>query len=70
MTPLDAVEPFEPPHHYYCFKEGAWVNFRQSRDCKHHTWQGYVKDVVDMYTIVIDKCTFTKVSDQLYSQEN
>jgi hypothetical protein len=68
--PVDAVEPFEPPHHYYRFKEGVWVNFRQSMDHGDHTRRGYIKGAVDTHATVIDEHTFTKVSDHMYSQEN
>lgn len=67
--PLDAVEPFEPPRHYYRFKEGVWVNFKRTMVRGHHTRRGYVKDVVDMHATVIDERTFTEVSDHLYSKK-
>ena len=65
---MDAVEPFEPPHLYYRFKEGVWVSFRQSTDRESLTRRGHVKAVTDTHATVIDEHTFTEVSDPIYSQ--
>lgn len=67
-TPMDAMEIFDPPHRYYHFKEGDWVEFRQPRDPRHRTRRGYVRAVEDTHALVIDEHTLAEVSDVMSSQ--
>jgi hypothetical protein len=65
---MDAVEPFEPTRHFYHFKAGDWVNFKQPMDRKLHTRRGHIKDVVDGRALVIEEHTSAEVSDNTCSQ--
>ena len=67
ITPMDAVEPFEPARRFYHFKEGDWVNFKQPSHRELHTRRGHIKDVVDGRALVIDERTSAEVSDNISS---
>ena len=62
------VTPYTPPHTFYQFKPGTWVDFRGPKDTERAKRRGWVQIVEDMQALVIEERTFTEVSEHTHTK--
>ena len=67
-THMYFVTPYTPPHNFYQFKTGTWVEFRGLKDTERPKRRGWVHSVEDTQALVIEERTFTEVSDQTHTE--
>jgi protein tyrosine phosphatase len=53
-THIYFVMPYTPPHNFYQFKPGTWVDFRGPKDTERPKWHGRVHSVEDSHVLVIE----------------
>ena len=63
------VTPYTPPHNFYQFKPGTWVDFRGPKDTERPKRRGWIHTVEDTQALVIEERTFTEVSGQTHARD-
>ena len=64
-THMYYVTPYNPPHTFYQFKPGTWVDFRGPKDTERPKRRGWVYSVEDTHALVIDERTYTQVREHI-----
>jgi hypothetical protein len=67
-TPAYCVTLYTPPHHFYQFKPGTWVDFRGPKDTERPKWRGCVYSVEDMHALVVEDHTQEEVREQTHTK--
>ena len=66
ITPAYCMTLYTPPHHFYQFKQGTWVEFHGPKDTERPKRRGWVHSVEDARAIVVDERMQEEVREQTH----
>jgi hypothetical protein len=65
-TAAYCVTPYTPPHHFYQFKPGTWVDFRGPKDTERPKRRGCVHSIEDTHALIVEDRTKKEVREQIH----